>query len=120
MRLKLTILALLCAAAPTTAAAAAAQDWRFCVGVSSATHESVITDVFVSSADSARIEHRLESFFRTKKGRSLTFQCPRGDADRTNAVNAQTSALKFNQLIGFSVTPMPAADLSAALLGEAQ
>ena len=39
---------------------------------------------------------------------------------RTNAVNAQTSALKFNQLIGFSVTPMPAADLSAALLGEAQ
>lgn len=103
-----------------TSAAAAAQEWRFCVGVSAATHESVITDVFVSAADSARIEHRLESFFHTKKARTLTFQCPRGDADRTNAVNAQTAALKFNQMIGFSVTSLPAADLSAALLGEAQ
>lgn len=87
---------------------ALAQDWRFCVGVAAGSHETVITDVFASSADGAALEHRFETFFRAKKGRTLTFQCPLGASERLDALNAQTQALQFNRQMGFSVTDLPA------------
>jgi hypothetical protein len=93
--------------------AAAAEEWRFCVGVAPAAHESVITDIFASPAESAQIEHRLEAYFRSRKNKSLTFQCPRGAAERFAALNAQTAALQFNRQMGFSVNGFSAADIGA-------
>ena len=58
------------------ASPARAQDWRFCVGIAPAAHEAVITDIFVSSADSAPLEHRFEAWFRAKKGRSPDLPMP--------------------------------------------
>jgi len=92
---------------------ARAQEWRFCVGVAPAAHETVITDIFASGAESAQIEHRLEAWFHAKRGRNLTFQCPRGAAERYAALNAQTAALQFNRQMGFAVSGLPAAELVA-------
>jgi hypothetical protein len=97
-----------------TNSAVLAQEWRFCVGVAPGAHEAVITDVFASAAESARLEHRLENYFRLRKARALTFQCPRGATERVAALNAQTTALQFNRQIGFSVNGLPASELSAA------
>jgi hypothetical protein len=92
---------------------ASAEEWRFCVGVAPAAHETVITDIFSSPAESAQIEHRLEAHFRSRKGKSLTFQCPRGAPERFAALNAQTAALQFNRQMGFSVNGFSAADVGA-------
>jgi hypothetical protein len=92
---------------------ALAEEWRFCVGVAPAAHETVITDIFASPAESARIEHRLEAYFRANKGKSLTFQCPRGAPERYAALNAQTAALQFNRQMGFAVNGLPAAEIAA-------
>ncbi len=97
--------------------AAMADEWRFCVGVAPSAHQTVITDIFDNPSESARIEHRLEAYFRARKGRSLTFQCPRGSGERYAALNDQTFALQFNRKMGFSVDGMPAAEI-AAVLGE--
>ena len=100
---------LLVAAAPVRA-----QEWRFCVGIAAAAHETVISDIFASAADSSRLERRLENYFRVRKARSMTFQCPRGAADRVAALNAQTAALQFNRVMGYAVNGLPASELSAA------
>jgi hypothetical protein len=100
-----------CVFGMAAASPALAQDWRFCVGIAPATHEAVITDVFGSSAESAALEHRFETYFRAKKGRTLTFQCPRGAAERVDALNAQTAALQFNRRMGFSVSGLSAAEI---------
>ncbi len=105
---------LLAVTAPATAWTA---EWRFCVGVAPAAHETVITDIFASAAESARIEHRLEAYFRARKGMVLTFQCPRGATERFSALNAQTAALQFNRKLGYAVNGLPAAEI-AALAGE--
>jgi hypothetical protein len=94
-------------------AAAFAGDWRFCVGVAPAAHEAVITDLFASAIDSARLEHRFEAYFRARKNRVLTFQCPRGADERVDALNAQTAALQFNRQMGFSVSSLPAPEAAA-------
>jgi hypothetical protein len=93
-----------------------AQQWRFCIGVAPAAHESVITDIFASEAQSAQIEHRLEAYFRSRRGKTLTFQCPRGAPERFDALNAQTTALQFNRQLGFAVSGLPATE-AAALVG---
>jgi hypothetical protein len=103
----------------TAAGPAQAEEWRFCVGVSPSTHETIITDVFASAADSAQIEHRFEAFFRARRGKTLTFQCPRGAAERYAALNAQTAALQFNRQMGFSVNGLPAAEAVAVAGGAA-
>jgi hypothetical protein len=108
----LSFAALACALA--SPAPAFAQDWRFCIGVAPASHEAVITDVFASTADSAQLERRFESYFRAKKSRALTFQCPRG-GERLDALNGQTAALQFNRKMGFTVGSLPAAEISAIL-----
>jgi hypothetical protein len=99
-------------------AAASAGDWRFCVGVAPAAHEVVITDIFASAAESARLEHRFETYFRARKNRVLTFQCPRGSDERVEALNAQTTALQFNRQMGFSVSSLPAAEAAAVAGAE--
>lgn len=91
-----------------------AQEWRFCIGVAPAAHEVVITDVFASSAESARLEHRFEAYFRARKNRVLTFQCPHGASERVDAMNAQTAALQFNRQMGFSVSSLPSPEIAAA------
>lgn len=96
-----------------TMGGARAQEWRFCVGVAAASHEAVITDVFASPAESARLEHRFEAYFRAKKGHALTFQCPRGASARLDAINAQTTALQFNRQMGFSVSGLTSAEVAA-------
>jgi hypothetical protein len=93
---------------------ALAQEWRFCVGVAPAAHEAVITDVFASSAERAQLEHRFEAYFRARKNRALTFQCPRGASERVDAMNAQTAALQFNRQMGFSVSSLPSTEVAAA------
>lgn len=93
-----------------------ADEWRFCVGVAPAERQTVITDIFDSPAESARVEHRLEAYFHARKARSLTFQCPRGSGERYQALNDQTFALQFNRKMGFSVEGMPAAEI-VPLLG---
>lgn len=108
----LSLAALACALA--SSAPAFAQDWRFCIGVAPASHEAVITDVFASGVDSAQLEHRFESYFRARKSRTLTFQCPRG-GERLEALNAQTAALQFNRTMGFAVGSLPASEISAVL-----
>jgi hypothetical protein len=105
------VLGLALASAP---AHALAQEWRFCVGVAPAAHEAVITDVFASSAESAQLEHRFEAYFRARKNRALTFQCPRGASERVDAMNAQTAALQFNRQMGFSVSSLPSPEVAAA------
>jgi hypothetical protein len=102
------VVALTLAACP-----ARAQEWRFCVGVAATAHESVITDIFASEAQSAQIEHRLEAYFRSRRGKTLTFQCPRGAQERFAALNAQTTALQFNRQMGFAVSGLPASDVTA-------
>ncbi|WP_294542074.1 hypothetical protein [uncultured Rhodoblastus sp.] len=92
-------------------------EWRFCVGVAPSAHETIITDIFASPAESARIEHRLEAYFRTRKGMSPTFQCPRGAPERFAAINAQTAALQFNRKLGYAVNGLPAAEI-ASLVGD--
>lgn len=92
---------------------AAAQDWRFCIGVAPSAHEAVITEIFTSAADSAQLERRFESYFRARKGRALTFQCPNPAAERLDALNAQTAALVFNRSMGFSVSSLPSAETAA-------
>lgn len=109
-RLRAPSLALLAFAA---AAPAKAQDWRFCVGVAPASHEAIITDIFASAADSARIERRLEAYVRSRRGKSVTFQCPRGAEERMDAINAQTAALQFNRKMGFSVDSLPAGEIAS-------
>ena len=100
------------------AGAATAGDWRFCVGVAPASHETVITDIFASSEDSARLERRFEAYYRGRDGRALTFQCPRGYDDRTQALNAQTTALQFDQQMGFAVSNLGAAKVAAIVGGD--
>jgi hypothetical protein len=92
---------------------ACAEDWRYCVGVAPAAHETVITDIFSSPVDSARIEHKLEAYFHARKGKVLTFQCPRGAPERYTALNAQTAALQFNKQMGYVVDGLPAAEIAA-------
>jgi hypothetical protein len=114
-------LSFLCAPALLLALAALparAEEWRFCFGVAPAAHETIITDIFASGAESAQIEHRLEAYYRMKRGKTLTFQCPRGAPERFAALNAQTAALQFNRRMGFAVDGLPAADV-AALAGGA-
>ena len=106
----MSIRVLVLAVAVCCAAPASAQEWRFCVGVAPAAHEAVITDIFSSAAESARLEHRLENYFRVHH--------PRGGSERVAAMNAQTAALQFNRMLGFSVGGMTAAELSSAT-GEA-
>jgi hypothetical protein len=95
------------------------EEWRFCVGVAPSAHETVITDIFASAAESARIERRFEAYFRARKGKSLTFQCPRGAQERFAALNAQTAALQFNHKLGFAVTGLPAAEIALLTGNEA-
>ena len=101
------LLVVLAAAGP-----ARAEDWRYCVGVAPAAHETVITDIFASGADSARIEHRLEAYFRARKAKIMTFQCPQGSEERYAALNAQTAALQFNRQMGYSVDGLTAAEIA--------
>jgi hypothetical protein len=96
------------------ASPAAAQEWRFCVGVAPASHESVISDIFNSGAESARLEQRLQVWYRAHRGRTLTFQCPRG-GDRVAALNGQTAALQFNRTMGYAVNGLPSNEVVAAL-----
>jgi len=91
-----------------------AQEWRFCVGVAPASHETVISDIFTSAADSARLEQRLQAWYRSRRGKTLTFQCPRG-GDRVTALNGQTAALQFNRTMGYAVNGLPASEVVAAL-----
>jgi hypothetical protein len=100
------------------AGAARAGDWRFCVGVAPASHETVITDIFASPEESARLERRFEAYYRGRDGRALTFQCPRGYDDRTQALNAQTTALQFDQQMGFAVSNLGAARVAAIVGGD--
>ncbi|MBB4199512.1 hypothetical protein GGD83_003328 [Rhodoblastus sphagnicola] len=93
---------------------AAADEWRFCVGVAPANHESVISDVFTSGADSARLESRLQGWYRAHHGRTLTFQCPHG-GDRVAALNGQTAALQFNRTLGYAVNGLPVNEVTMAL-----
>jgi hypothetical protein len=93
---------------------AAAQEWRFCVGVAPASHETVISDIFSSDAESARLEGKLSSYYRAHRGRTLTFQCPRG-GDRVTALNGQTAALQFNRAMGYAVNGLPVHEVTAAL-----
>ncbi len=99
---------------------ARAEEWRFCVGVAPAAHETIITDIFASGAESAQIEHRLEAYIHAKRGKNLTFQCPRGAPERFTALNAQTAALQFNHQMGFAVSGLPAADIAALAGGGAR
>ncbi len=102
-------LAFLFAAGP-----AMAEDWRFCVGVAPASHETLISDIFSSHADSARLERKLEDYARAHRGKALTFQCPVG-GDRVTALNGQTSALQFNRAMGYAVNGLPANEVAIAL-----
>jgi hypothetical protein len=74
----------------------------------------VISDIFTSGADSARLEQKLQAWYRAHRGRALTFQCPRG-GDRVAALNGQTSALQFNHIMGYSVNGLPANEVGLAL-----
>lgn len=97
---------------------AGAGEWRFCVGVAPDSHETVITDIFASPEESARLERRFEAYYRGRDGRALTFQCPRGYGDRVNALNAQTTALEFDRQLGFAVSNLAAAKVAAIVGGE--
>jgi len=99
------------------ASPAAAQEWRFCVGVAPANHETVISDIFSSAAESARLEQRLQGWYRAHRGRALTFQCPRG-GDRLAALNGQTAALQFNRSLGYAVNGLSSNEVVAALGGD--
>ena len=101
-------------AAVLLTSSACAEEWRFCVGVAPASHETVISDIFTSGAESARLEQRLQTYFRAHRGRTLTFQCPRG-GDRVTALNGQTAALQFNRAMGYAVNGLPVHDVTAAL-----
>ncbi len=94
---------------------ASANEWRFCVGVAPAAHQTIITDIFDSPAESAQVEHRLEAYFRARKGENLTFQCPRGSSEKYAALNDQTTALQFNREMGYSVDGFPATEMTALL-----
>jgi hypothetical protein len=96
-----------------------AGEWRFCVGVAPEAHETVITDIFASPEDSARLERRFEAYYRGRDGRALTFQCPRGYGERVDALNAQTTALEFDRQLGFAVSNLAAAKV-AAIVGAEQ
>jgi hypothetical protein len=96
------------------AGSARAEEWRFCVGVVPSSHETVISDIFTSEADSGRLEHKLEAYYRTKRAKTLTFQCPRG-GDRVAALNGQTAALQFNRTLGYSVNGLPSHEVAMAL-----
>lgn len=100
----------LCAGGP-----AAAAQWRFCVGVAPASHRVVITGIFASDADSATLQRDLQAYMRDRKGETLTFLCPRGAPNRTQAIDAQNQALQFDRNMGFSVNDLPAADVVAAV-----
>jgi len=93
---------------------ARAEEWRFCVGVAPSSHETVISDIFASDADPARLEHRLESYYRAHRSKALTFQCPRG-GDRVAALNGQTAALQFNRTMGYAVNGLPSNEVAMAL-----
>ncbi|MCW2273518.1 hypothetical protein GJ654_05250 [Rhodoblastus acidophilus] len=93
---------------------ATAQEWRFCVGVAPASHESVISDIFTSGAEPARLEQRLQAWYRAHRGRTLTFQCPRG-GDRLAALNGQTAALQYNRTMGYAVNGLPSNEVITAL-----
>lgn len=97
-----------------SATPAAAQEWRFCVGVAPASHEIVISDIFTSGGEPARLEHRLQAWYRAHRGRTLTFQCPHG-GDRVTALNGQTAALQFNHTMGYAVNGLPSNDVMTAL-----
>ncbi len=77
----------------------------------------MITDIFASPEESARLERRFEAYYRGRDGRALTFQCPRGYDDRTQALNAQTTALQFDQQMGFAVSNLGAARVAAIVGG---
>ncbi len=101
-----------------TPALADAGEWRFCVGVAPDSHETVITDIFSSPEESARLERRFEAYYRGRDGRALTFQCPRGYGDRVDALNAQTAALEFDRQLGFAVSSLGAAKVAGVVGGE--
>jgi hypothetical protein len=96
------------------AGSARADEWRFCVGVAPASHETVISDIFTSEAEPGRLEHKLEAYFRARRAKALTFQCPHG-GDRVAALNGQTTALQFNRTMGYAINGLPSHEVAMAL-----
>jgi hypothetical protein len=96
------------------AAAEAAPRWTFCVAAAGGGTDVWVSEVF--AADTSR--ERLEGAFRSTVERlgvsGADVQCPQPLDDRTEAVNAQTTAESFNRKMGARLHAVSAGDFPAA------
>jgi len=95
------------------AAAAAAPRWTFCVAAAEGGADVWVSEVF--AADTSR--ERLEGAFRSTVERlgvsGADVQCPQPLDDRTDAINAQTTAESFNRRMGARLHAVSAGDFPA-------
>jgi hypothetical protein len=84
--------------------------WTFCVASSEAGKEVWISSVFVAERDRRRLEDAFKSVIERKGAAQADAQCPLPHEDKTEAVNAQFDAERFNLRLVATVHPVFASD----------
>jgi hypothetical protein len=82
-----------------TAPAAAQERWTFCVGWASGVKDIWISDV-IAASDRERLETAYKNYLEREGAAGVVAQCPKPSEDKTDVVNAQTSAEDFNRKAG--------------------
>lgn len=85
---------------------AQAESWRFCVAANNQLHKVFVSELFASAAERAELEARLTRQLREQGETGFTPQCPLAGADRTEAINAQSEAINFNQALHYAISPL--------------
>jgi hypothetical protein len=79
-------------------AAASPARWTFCVAESG--RDIWITDVFAAARGRERLEAEFAAGLRARGVARPDAQCPAPQADKTDVVNAQFTALEFHRKLG--------------------
>jgi hypothetical protein len=94
-----------------TAPAAAQERWTFCVGWAAGVKDIWFSDVFAGS-DRERLEAAYKAYLEREGAARVVAQCPRPSEDKTDVVNAQTSAEDFNRKAGAILHAVPAQEFA--------
>jgi len=106
-------IALLAIALIAPASALGAPRWTFCVASSKGGSEVWITGVFAAERDRERLEGEFRNVVERLSATAADAQCPLPREDKTDAVNAQIDAEKFNRRLGAKLHAVAANDFPA-------
>jgi hypothetical protein len=102
---------LFCCLALAAAPAQASARYTFCVAETLGAKDVWITDVFIANADRERLENNLKSLLTRQGAQRVVAQCPAPSEDKTEVVNAQTTAEEFNRSLGKALHPVAVQEL---------